>query len=243
MAPVTSSDILTKKYIIPAAMAALLFISYYKLVREYQMPNIELFWAASFLVFLTTDVINMQPGPKIPIPILDRIYDSLFKTRNYKVKPGFAITEYVDPTSFLISYSKGQLWYNLFGYSVICCGLAYFGFRDNQYSFSLMGLYLFGKGIHYTWSALHMNTPQLVFNQKGIAVSEWGFVAWENIKFIQFRDTGSGETNATNFDIFLKTNESYKHPDYSAMIDNFDKSAKQIRNKVREFGNLEVDSV
>nr|WP_321409591.1 hypothetical protein [uncultured Carboxylicivirga sp.] len=233
-----------KKYILPVLLGILALTAYYMLIEEYELNKGDFIGAILVVIMLVIELINSQDGPKIPIPWLDKVFQYYFGRRdNNIVKPGFNIKNYVDPESFVISYSKSKLGFNFLGLFVMIVLGEYFFVRDGLYVFSAGLAYVMGKGLYRNWDELGDDTPKIVMKKDGIATPQIGFVKWENIKLIQFRDTSSSETNSTNLDIFLTEKEKWKHPEYTIMIDHLDKSKKEMTKIITEYRGIKPGNV
>jgi hypothetical protein len=224
-----------KKYVIPILLGILLIIGYHLIIKKYDLNKGDLVGAILIVPLLVIEMINRQTEPKIPIPWLDKAFNYYFGKRDTDtVKPGFNINDHFDNTSFIVSHSRTKLGFNFLGLIVMAVLGGYFLVKDGLYVFSAGVAYITGKGIYNNWDELGDNNPKIVMNKEGIATPHIGFVKWENVKLIQFRDTSSSETNRTNLDIFLTEKEKWKHPEFTIMIDHLNKSQKEMTKMITE---------
>ncbi|WP_430816591.1 hypothetical protein [Carboxylicivirga sp. RSCT41] len=235
---------LFKKYLLPVLLGILALATYYMLIEEYNLNKGDFIGAILVVALLVIELINNQKGPDIPIPWLDKVFKYyLGKKENDAIKPDFNINEYVDNDSFIISYSKSKLWFNFFGLITMTLLGGYFLSKEGLYVISVGIAYVMGRGIYTNWDELGDDSPKIVMKKDGIATPQIGFVKWEAVKLIQFRDTSSSETESTNLDIFLTEKEKWKHPEYTIMIDHLNKSKKEMSRKITELKGTKPNNV
>ncbi|NJO88473.1 MAG: hypothetical protein HC831_05525 [Chloroflexia bacterium] len=197
------------------------------------MNKKDLIGAILLVLIIVIEIINRQIKSNFSFHLMDKIFIYWYNSGDTtEIKPGFDIRKCIDNDSLVVSQSKTNLWITLLGVIVIF-GFAIYSFlTDELYVISLVLAYILLKAVYYIFKELNNDMPKIVIKKEGIATRQLGFIKWEEVKLVQFRDTSSNETDSTNLDIFLTEKLKWKRPEFTIAIDGLDKSKEEIRMSV-----------
>lgn len=223
------------RWILPLAIVCIFLIVCYHAIPLLEVTN---FWynysgACAITIGFYWYWATYINGPELGILFVD----NWFSRPLVKVN----ISPYIQDTSMVLYRSKlKHLWGMIAWLAAGLFILYYVGYKQKSYfwgfflgCFGLSGALRFGRD-------LLDSSPQLILREDGLATPAIGFIPWESVRLIQFRDSSSGESSSTNLDIYVKNETS---ADDTLRVDLLGIGEEKLRISISQFSKREVPNI
>jgi len=166
------------------------------------------------------------------------------KEKDDRIIEGIDIQKYIDANSFTVYHSKGQYRFGIIAVTLCLLIILYSSMQKQFAPFAIgFGSLSCAYLIFRYWKYLSNNKPQLVLTKGGIALQKFGFIPWNAIRQIKIRNNNSGESSSTMLDIFITEKKFENNPDCSVEIEYLDRDIKLIKEKIKEYGCIEPETI